>query len=246
MGTSTCSNGIPVGKPAQFSSPDQRELVPPRQKIPPRRLIGLLRAGCPIVWGFPNPDVRRDVWDPRLTLSDVARGLARQSILDQLGHLLSFQPFVQTPDAIREHHRMRIAAKHLRYTLEIFQPAYGEAFQRPLESARDLQTLLGELHDCDVWISYLPDFLAARRGPARESTGRVGSVGRIAAGIERLRQDRPRQRRMLYRQYVRMWESLKREHVWEDLEEVLEVLPPAGPAGKIVRPHRKRPARRSR
>ena len=37
MGTSTCSNGIPVGKPARFSSPDQREPVPPRQKLPPRR-----------------------------------------------------------------------------------------------------------------------------------------------------------------------------------------------------------------
>jgi hypothetical protein len=55
---------------------------------------------------------------------------------------------------------MRIAGKHLRYTLEIFAPIYGHALDPHIRAMKNIQDLLGEIHDNDVWISWLPEFIA--------------------------------------------------------------------------------------
>lgn len=49
-------------------------------------------------------------------------------------------------------HRMRILAKRLRYAVELFSPCWGEEFKKAADEIARLQTSLGELHDCDVWI----------------------------------------------------------------------------------------------
>ena len=55
-------------------------------------------------------------------------------------------------DRVKAQHDMRIAAKRLRYVLE----ATGFCFGRPADTARrrarDLQDILGEMHDCDVML----------------------------------------------------------------------------------------------
>ncbi len=48
----------------------------------------------------------------------------------------------------RNLHRFRIEAKKFRYTLELFQPVYGDAVETRLENMRDLQTALGDINDC--------------------------------------------------------------------------------------------------
>ncbi len=61
-------------------------------------------------------------------------------------------------------HRLRVAAKKLRYAVELLEPA-GPSELRPLRrSLGSLQSILGELHDADVRI----DWLAGARLPARE------------------------------------------------------------------------------
>ena len=54
---------------------------------------------------------------------------------------------------------MRIATKRLLYTLETFLPAYGENMAKSLEAIKRIQQLLGEMHDCNVWFSYLQQFI---------------------------------------------------------------------------------------
>ncbi|HLJ14085.1 MAG TPA: CHAD domain-containing protein [Bryobacteraceae bacterium] len=49
-----------------------------------------------------------------------------------------------------ELHEFRLAAKSFRYSLELFQPIYGPAMARRLESLRQLQKLLGDINDCVV------------------------------------------------------------------------------------------------
>ncbi len=63
-------------------------------------------------------------------------------------------------------HELRIAAKHLRYTTELFEPALGEDAHRIIKQVTALQEHLGNLHDADVAIAYLEAEHAARR-PAR-------------------------------------------------------------------------------
>ena len=47
-----------------------------------------------------------------------------------------------------ELHRVRLAAKHVRYTLELFRPCYGAALESRIESLKAVQQVLGEINDC--------------------------------------------------------------------------------------------------
>jgi len=47
-----------------------------------------------------------------------------------------------------ELHRFRIAAKNLRYTLEVFAPAYGDSVNGLRQQLKGVQTLLGGINDC--------------------------------------------------------------------------------------------------
>ena len=52
------------------------------------------------------------------------RLLANQAINEKLTNFLSYETFVHIPEKKLELHAMRIAAKHLRYTMEIFAPLF--------------------------------------------------------------------------------------------------------------------------
>ena len=56
--------------------------------------------------------------------------LSAENIGECLADLLSYEPWLQHPDAILEHHAMRISAKHLRYTLETFAPLYRRGMKK--------------------------------------------------------------------------------------------------------------------
>lgn len=45
-------------------------------------------------------------------------------------------------------HELRLAAKHLRYTLEIFGPCSGAGWEQRIEEIRKIQELLGAVNDC--------------------------------------------------------------------------------------------------
>jgi hypothetical protein len=49
-------------------------------------------------------------------------------------------------------HDMRIAAKRLRYVLEVTGFCFGRPADTARRRARDLQDILGEIHDCDVML----------------------------------------------------------------------------------------------
>jgi CHAD domain-containing protein len=69
----------------------------------------------------------------------------------------------QDPSDVKALHDLRIAAKRLRYLLELTGP------DEPVKRLKRLQDLLGEIHDCDV---QLPPLRAlARETPEPEAIG---------------------------------------------------------------------------
>jgi CHAD domain-containing protein len=52
-------------------------------------------------------------------------------------------------------HQLRLTAKRLRYVLSAGEPALGEAAATGARVARELQTVLGDIHDCDVLLPRL-------------------------------------------------------------------------------------------
>jgi CHAD domain-containing protein len=76
-------------------------------------------------------------------------------ILDRLKELEKLSESLYRPFEIESLHDMRIAAKRLRYALELFQQCWGRPLQTFSKNAARIQTALGDVHDCDVWIENL-------------------------------------------------------------------------------------------
>ncbi len=80
------------------------------------------------------------------------RELARSTILKRLDELEKLSGSLYHPLKIKPLHRMRIAAKHLRYALELVEHCWGKSISEFSREVAQLQSSLGELHDCDIWI----------------------------------------------------------------------------------------------
>lgn len=102
-------------------------------------------------------------------------GIAAAVIGERCLAFLELVPSLYDPADTKRHHRLRIAAKRLRYSAELFDPLADNENSAPRLIA-EMQDHLGDMHDCDVWIQTLsknlkryvknsgeasPEFLAA-------------------------------------------------------------------------------------
>jgi CHAD domain-containing protein len=78
--------------------------------------------------------------------------MSRAVILDRLKELEKLSSDLFQPFEVETLHEMRIAAKRLRYAIELFQRCWGRSISTYAKRAARVQTALGDLHDCDVWI----------------------------------------------------------------------------------------------
>lgn len=97
---------------------------------------------------------------------------AARIVAVRLAELRELAPAALEPAASTAQHDLRIAAKRLRYGLEVAAPCLdgAEEAERLRSRAKDLQSVLGDLHDCDVMlpradgIGSLVTLLEGRRG----------------------------------------------------------------------------------
>jgi CHAD domain-containing protein len=147
---------------------------------------------------------------------------AFEAISSALDEFLSYQGFIHDPDNIEELHAMRIAGKHLRYTLEIFAPIYGHALDPHIQAMKDLQDLLGDIHDNDVWIAWLPEFIEAEKARIEDYFGHTGPLKRLRPGLNYFIEDRQRVRAEDYQTFLSTWETLQYENAWEVLNQIIK------------------------
>ena len=62
---------------------------------------------------------------------------------------------IYRPAATKDLHELRILSKRLRYAIELFAPCWRRELKDTAKEVSLMQTSLGELHDCDVWIEDL-------------------------------------------------------------------------------------------
>lgn len=147
--------------------------------------------------------------------------LAALRIASRLSDMRSFEPWISHADAVAEHHAMRIAAKKLRYTMEVYGPVYRLGLAKPHARVKKVQDILGELHDCDVWIDSVTRLLLRERGRLR-SQGREKQPDTMTlASLRLFLRDRERERIQLHRHFMRYWHTLDRENTWEELRHTL-------------------------
>jgi len=97
--------------------------------------------------------------DPEGALADNARRIVRT----RLGELHGFVPDALDPAAADALHDMRIAAKRLRYVLEVTGHCFGPYADTARKRTKALQDLLGEIHDCDELLPLVDTLLARLR-----------------------------------------------------------------------------------
>lgn len=96
------------------------------------------------------------------TLRENAQRISVVRVADFYG----LAPAVHDPDKADDLHELRIAAKHLRYALEIFQVCFGDDVEERIDEIKSVQEQIGRIHDCDVQIDLLRRHLSvvAQRG----------------------------------------------------------------------------------
>jgi hypothetical protein len=80
---------------------------------------------------------------------------ARRILAVRIAEFYSYAPIVVLETATEELHNLRISAKRLRYTLELFRAVFGESGERQIERVKAIQEELGNLHDADVRIALI-------------------------------------------------------------------------------------------
>jgi len=131
--------------------------------------------------------------DPAAPLRPNAARLVRV----RLDELRSFAPIALEPAASKTQHEMRIAAKRLRYVLEIVGPCFGPEADAARDAAKRLQSVLGEIHDCDVMLPR-------------------------AWGIESLRERLRARREQLFNEFTELWRETTDGDTWAELERSLD------------------------
>jgi putative phosphoesterase len=130
--------------------------------------------------------------------------------------LVEHEQYVHQEGAIAEHHAMRISAKRLRYALELVRSLFDDTLEEEISKIKELQDVLGELHDCDVWVQDLGKMMdALRKRQIKLPKGLT--VKKVEPGIAFLRKDRSDQRKGTYHRFVELWDSLVEERFIDSL-----------------------------
>jgi CHAD domain-containing protein len=151
--------------------------------------------------------------EPEAPLGDNAERIVRV----RLDELTSFMPKAADPDEVVALHDMRIAAKRLRYILEVTGPCFGPYASSAVKLVKDLQDLLGEIHDCDVQRPEVAAFLeelvaadAAAAGASPKDLARTPNR-RTYAGLVALQVHLRARRRALFEQFLELWRDYERK-----------------------------------
>ena len=96
----------------------------------------------------------------KISFSDAASRM----VAANLDEMLALGPRLYKPFKRNGLHKLRIASKRLRYSLELAALCFGDDSKKLAKEISRMQTFLGELHDCDIWIEDLGERLTGEPG----------------------------------------------------------------------------------
>jgi len=148
--------------------------------------------------------------NPAAPLGDNAERIVRV----RLDELCSFMPRAAEPAEATALHDMRIAAKRLRYILELTHPCFGPYAEAAIKPVKQLQEVLGEVHDCDVQLPEVRAFLDEL--VVGDATALVDGAGEpphrdAYAGLVALTTDLLARRERRFAEFLAEWRELERK-----------------------------------
>ncbi len=132
-----------------------------------------------------------------------------EMIKNYITDITTYRKRIQGSDKKEELHELRIKVKHFRYALEIFSEICSNRFKSFIEPLKNLQTLLGDIHDCDVWEEFLPEFLKKEKEKTIDYFGNSKFFTKIKPGISYMQKLIPIKKAKLYKEFIIFWNKLE-------------------------------------
>ena len=142
--------------------------------------------------------------------SDQVIEKAHWHISFRLDDFLSMEKYVYLENKQLKHHQMRIYAKKLRYTMEAFAPLYKNKLAKEIETITAFQDVLGEMHDCDVWVDYIPKFIDKAKAKIKSEGNKKEDSTKFEKALLNFLFYIKEQRRNHYNEFVRLWNKNKK------------------------------------
>jgi hypothetical protein len=160
---------------------------------------------------------------------------ARKVLAVRIAELYAYEPAITEPAWSHELHDMRIAAKRLRYTLELFATQFGEPGKRQIDRIKQVQEALGVLHDRDVEIDMVGAELSAamadeadrvraelanaapKEMPAIATSALRPPPDDVRRGLISLLSAAHEDRQKAYENFTSLWRTLSEEGMRRDL-----------------------------
>jgi CHAD domain-containing protein len=181
-------------------------------------MLGVDRAALPR--GSANPATK-----PELTFSE----MSRKVILDRLREFEKTSAGLFKPLDVEALHDMRIAVKRLRYAIELFQKCWGRSISIFALRAGRIQTALGDLHDCDVWIQSLGKHIDRARKQKQEE--QVAALVWLLSHFIKLRTKHMRRALDHWREWVKHDSSGRLREILTVKSETSDILQPQNSTG---------------
>lgn len=162
-----------------------------------KQFLAKLRAMLVVVPSEPSAEIYAT------PIGATFRSVGNDIISARLKDFIAASSSLYMPYQIKKLHELRILAKRLRYSMELFALCFGKEIEAMAKEVAQMQTSLGELHDCDVWIQDLGGRL---KRTARKMTIELTDV-QIRAGATWLLKHFAAARTEHYRDAVSRWEQ---------------------------------------
>ena len=170
--------------------------------------------------------------DPETPLGENAARIIKA----RLEELRSFEGKALDRERVKAQHDMRIAAKRLRYVLEVTGFCFGTPADTARRRARDLQDILGEMHDCDVMLprvrAHSEALQAEDAAAVRGKAGQTPDLDpRLAArapnrtayrGLDVLAVYLRARRELLFDRFAAFWRRQEETGTWIRLERTVD------------------------
>ena len=140
---------------------------------------------------------------------------AQRHISKRLDNFLSMQQYVKIEGADPQHHKMRIYAKKLRYTMEIFASLYPNELKKEIDIIKMFQDELGELHDCTVWVECIPKFQKNR--VKVDTVALDQALENFSAYIQQKKEDH-------YHRFVELWVTCNNSGLFEQIRKTTSLI----------------------
>jgi putative phosphoesterase len=141
----------------------------------------------------------------------------------RLDDFLAMEKYVYLENETLKLHQMRICAKKLRYTMEHFAPLYPNKLTGEIERIKAFQDVLDEMHECDVWVDYIPKFIEETKNKTQPEKNNKADFAKVEPELSDFLTYIIQKRKEHYSQFVQLWNETKKEAFFVQLRNTTNV-----------------------